>query len=661
MMENNKKNILYGLFGLASMLGAALGYVYGHKPFTPENLLGVLRAVWQLAAACCVVALAAGLGERILRGRQINGAERLAVAFGIGMGSLSLILLALGLTVGYPIWLIAPLFLAALMFLRSDIARWLLTWSKIKATDVFEKTIALCVGVLIFCALLTALAPPLEFDALVYHLTLPRMYLDAGRIFYIPEIVYWGMPQLAELQYLLAMQFGGVESATALGVLIGGVALGGIFGVAKKYFGTKAAWMTIAALLAGESLSASLSWGYVEWTSILFGVATLVALIRWLKRNEPMDLLLTGALAGFALSVKYTNGVLLLTVLLAVALVNRRTLKQRFADATTLGALAALVSLPWWIKNMVATGNPFYPLLFKSGEIDATRLMFFRSSIPWDNWQTWLSALFLPIQATVYGIEGAEGFSASIGPLLLAFSLVAWMDWKERTPEQRNALYASAVVTLGGMLVWAMGSRFSSLLIQSRLYYVIFPAWAFLAGAGFDSIWRRSAGSVRLGRMAGTLAIFMLGLNVFQTLVAFTAQNPTAVIFNLVAPETYIAHNMGAYASAMKTINALPKNSRVLMLWETRGYYCLPLCDPDEVIDRWVSDLRREGAPQAVLQNWKAQGYTHVLVYELGAQFVKKHDQRIHLEEWRALDVLFASLHAPEHIGGAYTLWKLDK
>lgn len=659
MSNVERKNLIYGLLGLFSILAVSLGYVYGHKPFTPAVLSGVFRAVWQMGVACVTLFLAAGLGERLLSKWDVSGLERLSVAAGLGLGILSLIVLFLGVTIGYSIWVNALLFLLGLFLLRRDIARWLSSLREINISDGFEKIIAVCAGILIFCAILTALAPPIRFDALVYHLVMPQLYLDAGRTYYIPEITYWGMPQLTEMNYLLALQFGGAESATLLGVLIGLVTLGGIFGVAKKYFDNNAAWMSIAALLAGGTLSGSLSWGYVDWTSMLFGAALLAALIHWSITDEKKDLFIIGALAGFALSVKYTSGVLLLTALLAALLVHKKKFSQRLTDIFIVGAMAVLVSLPWWIKNILATGNPFYPILFAAGEVDATRLFFFRSEIPWSGWGHWLAALILPLQATVYGIEGADGFSASIGPILLAFSSLAWMDWRERVSAQQKALRVSAIVLIGGMILWAVGSRFSGLLIQTRLFYAIFPAWAILAGAGFSAIWKRSFASIRFGRIAGALALFMLGLNVFQSLTAFIAANPAAVIFQSMSAKNYLARNLGVYVNAMDAVNALPENSRVVMLWEARGYYCIPRCDSDEVIDRWVSDLRREGDPRAVLQSWKEKGYTHILIHEQGAEFIQKNDARIHVEEWLALDLLRAYAREKQRIGVFYTLYEI--
>jgi hypothetical protein len=142
-------------------------------------------------------------------------------------------------------------------------------------------------------------------------------------------------------------------------------------------------------------------------------------------------------------------------------------------------------------------------------------------------------------------------------------------------------------------------------------------------------------------------------------MTAFTARNPLNLILGFESPESYVTRNLGEYSITMQTLNKLAKGSHVLMLWEPRGYYCKLHCDSDEVIDRWVTDLRKDGTPEAVLKDWKAQGYTHALVFEYGAQFVKDHDTRIYPDEWQALDKLLDLLQEQDSIG-VYTLYKIQ-
>ncbi len=130
--------------------------------------------------------------------------------------------------------------------------------------------------------LVVSLAPAVKFDALVYHLALPHGYLAAGRVNYNPQNIFWGMPQVGEMLYLWALALAGDQAASCLGWGAGVLALLGILGYTRSLVGAPAAWVAVASLLAGFTLAAELSWGYVDYFSLLFGFAFLVALQRWL-------------------------------------------------------------------------------------------------------------------------------------------------------------------------------------------------------------------------------------------------------------------------------------------------------------------------------------------------------------------------------------------
>ena len=53
--------------------------------------------------------------------------------------------------------------------------------------------------------LLAAVLPPADFDVREYHLQVPKEWLQAGRIEFLPHNVYGNMPLGAEMQALLAM------------------------------------------------------------------------------------------------------------------------------------------------------------------------------------------------------------------------------------------------------------------------------------------------------------------------------------------------------------------------------------------------------------------------------------------------------------------------
>jgi hypothetical protein len=662
MASSSGKSLLYGLVGLASLLGVGVAYAAGHKPFSAENLVGLTSAIWQVIVSAFLIAVAGGVGERLLPRAGGTGPARAGLALALGLIPVSAGILLLGSLTGTGLAVLAVPAVALIVLLRAEIWRWVthLVHAGEFAQGKYEPSLALLTALIFLIHLVLALTPPVDFDSLVYHFALPQGFLDAGRIVYLPDSMFWGMPQLTETIFIPAMRFGGVQAAAAMGVFLAAVAVCAIVDYARARFGGVAAWTAVAALLAGESLSRALSSGYVEWTALLYGWAALAALDDWLGSEDRRQLILTGIFCGGALGTKYTAGVLLLGCMVVLLGQSRSMGWRRTVSAVLLvGACALAASLHWWVRNLLGTGNPFYPFFFPAGAMDSIRLEFYQHVAVWGDWR---SVVLIPWQATIWGIEGRQGFAASIGPLLAALSPLAWMNWRARPEDQRRTLGIAAAITITGLLVWAAGSRLSGLLIQSRLFFVVFPAWAMLAGCGMQALWDLKAGGIRFGRLAGALVIFFLGLNLSSTALDFVQRDPLAYILRFQDQSEYLQNRMGPYAAAMQAIESLPPGSRVLMLWEARGFYCQPRCNSDEVIDRWFHDSRTYGDENAIMRAWQMEGYTHMLLFNLGADFVRDDDPAGARMDWALLDRTLARLAVEQSIdGGVYTLYRIPQ
>jgi hypothetical protein len=224
----------------------------------------------------------------------------------------------------------------------------------------------------------------------------------------------------------------------------------------------------------------------------------------------------------------------------------------------------------------------------------------------------------------------------------------------------KDTLSLAAVIALLSLLVWALASRWSGYLIQTRLYLASAAAFAILAGAGFDSLDRSAISTIRLGNVVGILVLLVLGLNCFQLASASAKDGSLAYLSGNRSREEYLYENLGWYYEAARTAADIPGDSPVLMLWEPRSFYCAPTCKPDEVIDRWMMDFRHIGRPEGVRDAWLAEGFTHLLLHKSGVDFVKQDDLRYTDEDWNALDVLLSDLTLVRDFGGAYSLYELS-
>ncbi|GAB4579664.1 MAG: hypothetical protein Fur0022_24020 [Anaerolineales bacterium] len=643
------------LFVFAAILWVAAvtgSYYLTHKPFDLEIAQNIALAGWRILIAGAILSVGGGLGGRLIPGSRGGTLFERAAQAAMGLGLLGTGIWAVGSWVGLGIWFFALLLVGLIILLRRDILAWWQSWQHLpevwRSGGRLGQIIALGTAILLGWTLFTALAPPLKFDALVYHLTLPQIYLTAGRIDYQPTI-FWGMPQLMEMLFTWGMALGGMETGP---VLAWGIALLTLLGLADwgaYKMSPRAGWVAAACLLGGFTLAISLAWGYVDWLVMLLGLAGMIWLAQWQETGARRPLILAGVVAGFAMGTKYTAGVFALGAVLIIFLRTGRAGWQAIKNALIFSVPVLLAASPWLLKNLIATGNPFYPLLFPAGEMNATRLAVYQSPLLFGDWR---DAVLLPWRATMLGIEGGVGYSASIGPLLLAFGLLGFLQ------RGHPALSVPKIIALTGLVFWAITGRVAALALQTRLVMVIFPALALVAGFGFERLAQIQLPGVRLTRVAGVVLLVVFGFNILEVSVYSLRQGAIQHFLGLTSTNDYLSANLGMTALAYQAIHALPEDARVLMLWEPRSLYCLPRCIPDEIVDRWLLDRAVYGSVEEIGTSWTE--YTHLLVYHTGANFYR-HDPTSPYRptDWETLDELLASLPVQTDLNGVYTLYKL--
>ena len=656
-------NYLLGSIALIWLVGIIALYYVNHKPFSPDQALSIVSMVFQIGAAFILISLGGALGRRLVSLQAASSLTRLSLQTALGMGLLSIGFLVFGALLG-----VKPLFAwgsAAVLgvLLRHSWLHWWRDWGALiplwgESSRIGKALAGGIVAILLF-TLSTALAPPLKFDALVYHLALPRAYLTAGKIIFVPQIMFWGMPQLGEMLYTWGMALAGTQAATVLGWGFGILALAGLIGFVKENVNTLAAWVSAASLISGFSLATALAWGYIDWLTILFGMAFLISLDYWRKEKQRSFLILAGIFSGMAFGTKYSAGILFVSGIVVVLWYSKDQLifKSILRELALFLFCAGLFASPWLIKNLIATGNPIYPLFFPSGSMDALRIDLYQNGAPWGNW---LDTILLPFRATFMGLEMAPGYSSSIGPLLLALGLFAGLSWLEADHERRSIAGVAALISIPGLLIWAVLGRAGNYLLQSRLYYSVFPALAVLAGIGFDHLNRLKIPGIRLWRVAGVFVAFVLWLSVFDVGILTLRQDAPREILGLNSRDRYLEENLGWYSVAAQAIQDLPSDASVLMLWEPRSLYCAPKCTPDEVLDRWLHDRAVWNSPDKILNSWQQAGYTYLLYYRAGADFLRQNDQNYQPEDWQSLEVLLSRLPTPVDFGDAYSLYALN-
>lgn len=621
-----RKTFLAILIPILWILLVLAGYYYVHKPVDAGSIAGILAVLADLAIGLGILLLAGGVGRRIARFETLSPLEKIAVQAALGLLILGFVLFLLGILHLYYRLVFWIFFCGGCVVFRREIFSWLRDVSSISrewnTSRKLQRFLVVCIVTFAGIQLAIALAIPVKWDALTYHLDLPRHYLAANALVYLPQNPYWGHPQTAEMINTLAMGLFRQQTAAVTCWGAGMLFLVGMLGFARRFYdpltspeqSREGAWITVAALMAGYTIRYLLGWAYSDLLAALLGLSTVIFFFQWLEANQPTDFLRAVIFASGATTIKWTEGVLLAGMLLCLPFLHKKnsvTWKLLLQSAVA----AILVVAPWLLKNWIATGNPLFPFFLPTTFFSAARLQ--AANLGNAGINIWKS-LLLPFSITFTGVDTAAGFSTDPGPLLLLLGLPGLILLRKH----RSARVLAVLLLPAALALGVLSYRVAHL-IQPRLYFALLPVAALPAGWGWIVLQGKSYGQIRLRNLLGTVIITVLLINLLQDAHTFFVNNPVQTFFQPEQTQTYFRATTGPYADAVQQVNILEEDTKLLMLWEPRGLY-MPLdAQPDLWIDRFQTDIREQHTPEGVIQQWCREGYTHVLVYRLGESLLQ--------------------------------------
>ena len=204
------------------------------------------------------------------------------------------------------------------------------------------------IGVQAIVNLVGALGPERGFDALWYHLPIPKIWLASQKIFFIGGNLYYSaMPKLIDMLYVW-----GETPAKIMHLVFGLLSLAVTYKLARKWLDEK--WSMLAAVIFYSNL-------VVGWQSttayIDLGRTFFEALAFYLLLDK--KIYKSAIVLGLAMATK-TLAIGSLGILGLLVLWETRDL-GKFGKFVLL---AVLVAAPWYVFSFVSTGNPVYPIFF---------------------------------------------------------------------------------------------------------------------------------------------------------------------------------------------------------------------------------------------------------------------------------------------------------
>lgn len=494
----------------------------------------------------------------------LSSASTLAIRAMLGFGVIGTVAMLVGWGVGWQ-WL--P-FLTVLLIVVA-----VLGWRRTGLPSVREVppgVFAVCV-LLLFLRLPAGLAPSdsNDWDTLSHQLAMARIWLNSGGIEYIPFMPHSNVPGLVNILYIFGLWAGDQYAAKMLTVLFLGLGALTVAGIAGARYGKMAAAWAALAVLASPVLLWEAGTGYVDIPHGLWAALAVLA-FAWVYADDEQQsarpwLLLGGLFMGFALGSKYTAlpiAIILLVCLFFLVLRRGLLLKPALLAIT----LATLVALPWYVRNVVNTGNPFYPFLY--------------SVFDGRNWSDENAAAFRAEQSQ-FGIGVEPG--GRVDPSALGGSITGLALQPDRQINRASPFGATGAVFLLAPLLWAFSGRarrFELVLLLVLLLSLV--AWFFMTQqsrylSGLIFVSSVLAGGVMTLRYRA-LAIAAIALQVAWcfTLFAYFNRDELAAQISVsmgdMTREEYLSARFDFWPG-VQAINSLEEGAKVALYDEVRGFY----------------------------------------------------------------------------------------
>lgn len=584
------------------------------------------------AAVLWLSVLAVAWGDWWLRLGRVEAApgERISVSFGLGLAQLALLGFVLGIAGGLhaPVIFVALVLLTVLQIGRlqrmtSTAVTAVRDW-RAKVEDLPSYTERAAVVFLAalsgFFALVWALTPETNYDALNYQIAVPRFYLEQGRIIDLPYFWHSYFARLVNMLFTLAMAIGGAGAAKLLVWIIGAALVSSVYALAKNIGGQRAG-MWAAALFAATPMVVWLSTTtYVDLPLTFFLAACWLAFLRWRETRARGWLWACGALAGAAVGTKMNGGYALPVVGLAVLW----SLREKTASGAQLGAsrdisgrsfssslfdlagfatVALLAAGPWYALTWAQTGNPVFPLLngvFRSPMWDPVNEMMnaglFGVGVSPGGLLRLLFALTYETKRFDELIPSG-GVGAALVLLPAAFALL-----RARAPRVWLMLAGCGVY----MALWAFTFQYA------RYYIPALPLITALSVAGLAV----AQGRMRERISAGVLWIVLLaqGCVTAFSFGDFIAMNPVARLIGRESEDVYLERRLGPFAAVKYLNSTAPADEPVVGVGveSTRYYMRAPLHSASETreLRRTIHGVMGRALAEALVR----AGYRRLLI-----------------------------------------------
>ena len=473
-----------------------------------------------------------------------------------------------------------------------------------------------------------SLLPPTARDELTHHLAIPRLYVKAGRIYGIPFAPYSYYPMLLDMLYTPWVRWGWDSIPKLIHGLYGFMTALLIYAYLGRRLSPLYGLLGFFSFISAPAILRLSNWAYVDLGLTFYSTAALLCLLRWVEaaqiskfeiRNSKWNrwLILAGLSAGFAVATK-PNGMLVVLLLLLMLIYapgreKGKGVRETLSFAFLFLVLAGTAVSPWVLKNLLWTGNPFFPFLtgvFRSGggggvsvgEASGLGIFTMRELLYGENiWQILAS----PVRIFFTGRDDQpQYFDGVLNPILILF--LPW-SFKGKWREEKKLLFAFSFLYL----------FYAFFLADLRVRYIlpIIPPLVILLVYAVHNIYLRI---VHPSLLYGAV-ILLLAMNGAYLWNYFHLLSPLGYLTGKENREAYLSRMLPEYPAVQYINHNTPSTVRIYFLFVGRRvYYCERDYFHDDGDNPWILLRMIQGAREGndIQVKLRERGLTHLLVRE---------------------------------------------
>lgn len=476
--------------------------------------------------------------------------------------------------------------------------------------------------------LIYAALPSSFYDTLAYHLGIPNLYIQNTAIISTPQLFYANTFIYYELSMIPAI-FAGDMVPRLFHLLTGTLLILTAIDYAVSFYEIKKRYMLTLAIITMPMTVFLLTAVKNDLPSALFILMGMVTFPNY-KHKHTQSVILSAVFWGFAIGVKYTN-IIPLAVFVLVQLVTAIKSKKimLFGKRMILAGLIVFAfMLPLMMKNYLFTGNPIFPFAAnvfenKIEQWDQTRL----DALKTDAKKLFHSAKDVLKAPLTLSFEDA-GSGGRIGPLFLMFLPLLFFIRGKTLRNRWGWLYFSLAIIL-------IGGHFK---LSTRVWYIAFLLLCMYVITAYETL------SGKIQQIMTVLFFGAVALNLFNAFGLHEYLYRSHDLYTgRISIKEYKINTFTAF-SAIDYVNSnTPKDAKVLMVGEARGYY---LKRPYQIASGYDYSILKKYIqssryPGEFIDNIKADGFQYIIFDSIEFQRLQKGYKRLTPDEaQRAAGVL---------------------